>query len=732
MPRNSLLATAILALLIAPCASAQTLKDGYVPSYDSIIHAPLEQLQRLGSPAVTDQLGSVPDAVIRSALVKARIGELTRDRAPIDKAIRDVGALVAREPDNGWAWFAIGYAKAALARAGLPASNDRFQPIGSSNAYAAAAALARAISIDPTDTLSKVLLADLLAADDRLADDQLADKRTVLKWARLAAAGDGCGAPQLARSRIERLYGDPDSAVAAASRFAECGDPDVAAFELSKSLFAAGDSTRAIEAYYRGAVARSPGAHALYRSDLALIATPEELAAIDAAAGPEERAEQIRRFWARRDVAAGRSQGERLTEHNRRLRYALEHFRYIGSHRAHEPIFVVRDTSSAFDDRGIVYVRHGEPTMTASDASLDIPNVSWLYREPGGNLIFHFRTGPDASVVGGANYHLVESIVDILGFRNALQVRAGQADSVAVLPLARQLFATRSGLDPRYDLLASNRVPLAAVQLERERGRDMLARGLSTDTYPLRFERSLNPVFQGYGVASPEGGTLLVPFALPVSRLSPLSAAVSGGRVAYRVAFRVVALSSRGIALKLDTVRTFVVPQGTTGGFIDGTLEMRAAPGEYSLSAIASQGSASGTAIELPDAFVPDPAASAPMVSSLMLGLDDGVAWNARGGTIELNPLNAYTPTRSAQICYQLGGFDPSGDLTIRLELVGPSGKPTALQFRERPGPFRLARRTLDLKGLKSGHYRLTLSVRQGSGSPLVRGADLYIADQAD
>lgn len=509
-----------------------------------------------------------------------------------------------------------------------------------------------------------------------------------------------------------------------------CADPDMTAFESARQFFAKGDASRGIETYYQGAETRSPASRRLYRADLALLANPAELAGFDSAATGNERASWIRRFWRQRDVAAGRSPGERLVEHNRRLRYAREHFRYIGSRRTHEPIFALRENSSEFDDRGLIYIRHGEPDMQATDPSLDIPNVSWLYRGADGNLIFHFRTGPDTDVVGGANYHLVESIVDILGFRNALQVRAGQPDSVSVLPAARELFRTRSGLDMRFEMLASSRVATGAVELERERGRQMVTRGISTDTYPLKFAHSLEPAVQGFGMASPTGGALVVPFGLPLTRLTPLAAEVGDGQAGYRIAFRLLALGPDGIARQLDTVRTFAVARAAKG-YLTGLLELPAPAGEYALSLVVSQEGGNGTAVALPVAYVPDTSARSASLSSLVLGQSGGLRWSALGGTVDVNPLNTFPNDGSATLFYQVGGFRAAAPVGVRIELRSPGRKPVGLRFEEQAGPLTLARRTLDLTGLKPGEYHLTLSVSQAGTGNLTREADLYVTDRA-
>jgi hypothetical protein len=115
---------------------------------------------------------------------------------------------------------------------------------------------------------------------------------------------------------------------------------------------------------------------------------------------------------ARRNRA--REPGERLAEHNRRWFHAQRSFRLVSRHRHYDITEVFRSGQAEFDDRGVIYLRHGEPDQRASypsDLSRVQPNQSWLYRRADGDVVFHFVARDDA-----ADYKLVESLVDALGF----------------------------------------------------------------------------------------------------------------------------------------------------------------------------------------------------------------------------------------------------------------------------------------------------------------------------
>lgn len=171
-------------------------------------------------------------------------------------------------------------------------------------------------------------------------------------------------------------------------------------FAHARALARSGQSALAFASYLRGMqVARSAAAWALYRSDLALLASQTELTVWDHAS-PAERPALMRAFWVDRDTRDGLPVGGRLVEHVRRLDLAMEQYR-IHPRRGRTPI---TRTSSAdvnrsslrdyipiqgeLDDRGVIFVRQGAPDARVVSSSPSIE--SWVYRRADANLVVHF------------------------------------------------------------------------------------------------------------------------------------------------------------------------------------------------------------------------------------------------------------------------------------------------------------------------------------------------------
>src|SRR5690606_27180512 len=268
----------------------------------------------------------------------------------------------------------------------------------------------------------------------------------------------------------------PDSALTAFRDFvAAGGDSGVGLLEQARALHALGDSIHATAAYDQGAAAAGKAGRRSYRLDLAWIASPAELAAFDSLP-LDSISEWLTAFWANRDAAQLRAPGDRLLEHLRRWRYVHQEFRVTG--RQDSGGFVASTTDCGpsglmnalnpealssdlqfympgvipatrsgrrfIDDRGIVYMRHGEPDARAGGGSertlgpgeytpigAEIrPSQSWKYSLPTGALIFHF-----------------------CGSR-ALGTQA-PTTLVAMLPPFLELIESRIGLDPRFGRLAA-------------------------------------------------------------------------------------------------------------------------------------------------------------------------------------------------------------------------------------------------------------------------------------
>ena len=76
------------------------------------------------------------------------------------------------------------------------------------------------------------------------------------------------------------------------------------------------------------------------------------------------------------------------------------------------------------DDRGVIYIRQGEPTERLRPFVFGtMPNESWRYAHAEGDLLFHFSAGYDSSGGGDLyDYRLVQSVLDLQGRRRRRQI----------------------------------------------------------------------------------------------------------------------------------------------------------------------------------------------------------------------------------------------------------------------------------------------------------------------
>ena len=164
---------------------------------------------------------------------------------------------------------------------------------------------------------------------------------------------------------------------------------------------------------------------------------------------PEGMRDFFRRFWMRRDPNPTDDANEVLVEHYRRLRYARQYYR--------SPV-----GPGGYDDRGKVYIRHGEPDnwvgFDVGDAETK-PNLTWEYHTGRKErLIIHFVD---------RGYGFFEQVLNLAecSMRNPIEFLTSQgndpagADSptadltVDTLPIA--VYRERAILDPRYDQIAN-------------------------------------------------------------------------------------------------------------------------------------------------------------------------------------------------------------------------------------------------------------------------------------
>lgn len=142
--------------------------------------------------------------------------------------------------------------------------------------------------------------------------------------------------------------------------------------------------------------------------DLKYIFTSEEFEQYRLLDHAEEWKIFYRKMWSKRDPTPAARVNARLTEHYRRLAYAEQQYAFDGVRsRFNNPDKLnyfsfpeVYDLNQEFNDKGLVFLRHGRPDDTAFNVGQNsVPNESWRYfKTPEyAEMTFHFVVDNNAT-----------------------------------------------------------------------------------------------------------------------------------------------------------------------------------------------------------------------------------------------------------------------------------------------------------------------------------------------
>lgn len=700
-------------------------RDSLAAVYDTAaLRRSYRSLSRLGE--------DDPDAGLRAGYTALRLAELDADPDASD-ARRELGRLVRREAGWPYAWHAL--AAAEQQRAGWLRENPL--ELGS---RAGVGALERALELegralgaDPSYVPAAAALADLalsLRDTSRYVGARDLLRRSELAWPH----GGAPAALLLARGRLERAAGRYDSAAAVFARAAgESGGahgapPGAAALarlELARTLLAsdARGATGALgeSAYYAGAGDDDSTVVAAYRADLVPIATISELARFDAAHGPA-RAGFLRRFWTDRDRAELRADGERLREHYRRLLYARRHFALTVTRRYYGGRDAWRSGSEELDDRGLIYVRHGEPATRLRPFVFGLmPNETWRYARADGDLLLHFSAGYDESGGGDLyDYRLVESVEDLRGASEAPR---------------DQLLLSRQSLSPLYGRML-NWGPNGSAKAtghERAIGRASIDYGTTSDSYELAFGRPLTAYADLVAVGM-RGGRPLAHF---VFAIGPAETTAHGPGATYPIRARVVALDRFDHAVAhADTAVTFRLARPLARGqYLVGRVELPVPPGEWTWRAALSEGDSAGVVLPRDSIRVAAPRPGLTL-SDLALGIRAASAhWlPVPGDTVLLTPFDLFLEGSAVELYYEASGTAEGTPYRHRIAVyrMKSNGKledraVVSLGFEERADEtVTRAHRTLQLGRLEPGRYVVEVRV-DGPAGGAVRRREIHV-----
>ncbi|HSB55992.1 MAG TPA: hypothetical protein VLD58_16630, partial [Gemmatimonadales bacterium] len=524
----------------------------------------------------------------------------------------------------------------------------------------------------------------------------------------------------LALNRVERVVGDQRHAVEAARALVASDSSGLPLHELAASALALGDSS-GDAAYYAGAAFDDSVSVAAYREDLALIADDSVLAEFDTARG-EARVAWLRAFWTDHGRAALRSDSERLREHYRRIAYAERYFGLEVNRRYYtdgdEPgsngfghADMYRSGSMRFDDRGIVYIRYGEPSEKVLTVTYQIqPNETWTYRRADGDFLLHFAANPGGDI---HDLRLVPSVASIGG------VDPDNADKAATLFAFNDRCKVYSPYCKYLNWGGFGRERV--LREEREIVHASVTNAVTTDGQELRFSRPLGAAAKAFAVGQ-AGDRQLVHIVYQVALQRPDSLP---GDAVFRTPLRVrVNLTdstgrSRGW---LDTTTTILTQGGgVTQRAVDavGRVTLTAPAGRWRYQIALSYDDSTGKVIRSDSVTVDRFDGSSLALSDLVLSKDGkGAPWAPTpGDTAWFNPRTNWNRDDVLAVYHEVYGLAPGSE--YREELVLRRGKKAELTLgwsgvAQEP-TLRVAR-MLSLSRVKPGRYVIEFVVRLPDG----------------
>ena len=728
-PGRLVVALGLLLVAAAPVAAQEPAQRAELESFRDSIGGTVDSVgllaleQRLIERAKADRSNAMNH--LRLGFLSLRLGDLG-GQSHFEDAASEFQWAIDLQPQWPYSHYGMGFAEYGIGDSQISFVTGIKTMLGKDALTRSAMAFAKSAEVDPSFDKGLVDLAN--TALKQRVNIKLG---VALDALRRAASTEAATHPEvmLARGRVEREVGDGDSALVALQGYLEKGDNrSLAQLEVARTMFLLGRFD-GLPPYLEGAASDDSETVAGYRYDLATIASDSVMAEFDRTSG-KRRADYLKQFWSERDKIELRADGERLREHYRRLFYARKNFQLTSLNRHYDIVERYRSGSRDFDDRGVIYIRHGEPSSRASYAAPGLePNESWRYSRPDGDMIFHFMAREDVQ-----DYKLVESLFDVLGFSTALALKGEGLSDADVDPMAQQLLLSREQLAPIYGRLQSaGRISNARYQdEERQVGQESIAEGTTTDSYELRFpdELKVNTEVLAVGRDS-TGPQLQIAYAVSGSTLEPVL--VTRGYL-YTVRVRFVATDRLGrVAASIDTTRQFVAPAPVPDGeHLVGRLAVPVHPGKFEYRLAIQQGEESGILLPRDTVRVGQPTSASLALSDLVLGSrSTNLFWRRTPqDTVVFNPLRTYKRKEDMELYYEVEGLSAGTQYSVKIavrkqggsggifrKVFGGGGAQISLKFDERASfPVTSTSRSLNLDKLKPGNYTLEVQVEDAQG----------------
>lgn len=649
---------------------------------------------------------------LRLGFLALRLGELG-GKSHYDDAGSEFEWAAELEPEWPYAWYGLGLAERGLARNPGNVLFGVFAWLNNDQRTVAVDDFAHAAANDPG-------FMPALEALSESTDEQEINRRPqlALRAFRRGLETEAAADPlfHLYRGRLERSFGEVELSLEAFDAYRTLGgEVSMADLETARSQFLV-DSLDGAAAYYAGAATHDSLTIAGYRADLSPIAEDSVLEAFDRAGG-EARATFLRTFWTNRDDEALQPRGARVREHYTRLAVARRSFPRSPFPRRYLFGEYFRNNHTDFDDRGVIYVRHGEPTMRrqlVAPQSEAYGAEGWRYDNADGQRDFYFLATEDPQ-----DYRLRATPLDLpvanrTDFLLEFEPRLTTAGRASRSRYAQEIFI---------------------------QGKENIAVGTTTDTYELRFERDLESIAQVMTAGgSRDGNVLHVAVAVPVDQLQPTD---SGG-ASYPLTIRAVARDTNGqIVGRIDSTRIWRLERRDSVTYVLERVSVAVPAGRLEVRVAVINGDAGGVfprdTLDVLSGGGPEARMGIPV-----LGLrTPRIAWPipAAPDSVFFNPLETFPRDGDLEVYYELYGLTPGVDYRTTIEVskqgggvlrkvFGGGGGKISLSFQQvADGPVTRVSRTLGLQELDPGSYRLVLSLTGPGGLELERERRFEVVD---
>lgn len=646
----SWLIATVLLLVLVPGAQAQRLD--LAPFQDSVQRIrDVDQLRVMLARRRGREAEKSPVALTERGFVALRLWDLTSQWSHSKLAAESFKQALKREPDYGWAHYGLGLAyvngpDAHPEKAGWRAAfilDDVIDNIAGNDVRTRAhRAFLKAVTAEPP----------VARAVDQLAENAvLKNKRKTLDDARntlgahlATASGDGAG--WYALSRVDTELGDLPAAAVAMDRALTSGimAADVAHARAALLLRLPGREKEGAQVWFDGLTMLSIPVSEEYFSDIEALLSKEQRAAwktMDLGA----RAEFLRTFWDMRAAMGGVNMPRRLAEHYRRLAFARRaYFREskYGAPSQNELRMLPFSQRSDYDDRGVIYIRHGKPREQLARGNM-AGYESWTYPGLDGSIrYFHFF---QVSLTRG--FSLMHK-----------------------LPCDPDWLEDRTGIDPRYFSLARNCDKLNMLALSADM-RQIAFEALASDSDRPNFSKDLPFYFDLYTFRAPAGRTsVLAAVAVPREKLHSTGVDVNAS---YHIDLSLILVDtlSRKVIREDDSVSVVSVRALTNDDLVRLHVEVAVPPSKSTVQrVIVSDPTEPGVGQLYGGPFpVPDYSGTRLMLSDIVLA-EPGVEGRYHRGDVALALVpTGYFKGGSFNVFYEIYNIAPNTAFSTEIEI---------------------------------------------------------------